>query len=175
MARTMNVKRLAEWRVKLSGQIPTSRASAVYWTHFPRVSRYRGLAAVEFAIILPLLMLIILGCVDFGRFAYTYIAVTNATRTGALFGALNPYTTATQSIWGANIRQKVVDDLNALMTADPDYGPTDLAVTSTRMTEASGLWRAHVEVSYPFKTVISWPGIPSNLTLRRTVEMRGIR
>ena len=42
----------------------------------------RGVTAVEFALILPLLMTIVLGCVDYGRFAYDYIAVTNAARAG---------------------------------------------------------------------------------------------
>ena len=57
----------------------------------------RGAAAVEFAVILPLLVTIVLGCVDFGRFAYNYIALTNAARAGAAFGCMNVYTTATQA------------------------------------------------------------------------------
>jgi Flp pilus assembly protein TadG len=40
----------------------------------------RGAAAVEFALILPLLVTLVLACVDFGQFAYNYIAVTNAAR-----------------------------------------------------------------------------------------------
>ena len=32
-------------------------------------------------------MTLLLGAVDFGRFAYNYIAVTNAARAGAAFGA----------------------------------------------------------------------------------------
>ena len=46
-------------------------------------SRRSGAVAVELALILPLLVLIVLGAVDFGRFANTYIAVTNACRAGA--------------------------------------------------------------------------------------------
>ncbi len=40
----------------------------------------RGVAATEFALILPLFLLIVLGCIDYGRFAHTYIAVTNGAR-----------------------------------------------------------------------------------------------
>ena len=49
----------------------------------------RGHAAVEFALILPLLVTIIFACIDLGRFAHTYIAVTNAARAGAGFGSSN--------------------------------------------------------------------------------------
>ena len=37
--------------------------------------RRRGAAAAELAILLPVLVTIVLGCVDFGRFVYNYIAV----------------------------------------------------------------------------------------------------
>lgn len=43
----------------------------------------RGAAAVELAIVLPLLLLVIGGIVDFGRFFLTEIQLTNAAREGA--------------------------------------------------------------------------------------------
>jgi len=129
-----------------------------------------GLATVELALVLPLLMLIILGCVDFGRFAYTYIAVTNASRTGASFGALNPFTTATQTTWTNEVRQKVVDDMSAF----PDFDPIN-NIQFSRSIDAGGLWRVRVQVTYPYKCIVSWPGIPSQVNLTRAVEMRGIR
>lgn len=45
--------------------------------------RERGAAAVELAIILPLLLLIIAGVVDFGRAFFTQVVLTNAAREGA--------------------------------------------------------------------------------------------
>ena len=50
----------------------------------PRQSRReRGAAAVEMAIVLPLLLLIVGGIIDFGRFFYTQNIVVNAAREGA--------------------------------------------------------------------------------------------
>ncbi|GAA6527561.1 TadE/TadG family type IV pilus assembly protein [Intrasporangium sp. DVR] len=43
----------------------------------------RGAAAVEFAILLPVVLLIIGGIVDFGRFFFAKIELTNAAREGA--------------------------------------------------------------------------------------------
>lgn len=43
----------------------------------------RGQSLVEFIIIAPLLLLLILGAMDFGRMFYTKIVITNAAREGA--------------------------------------------------------------------------------------------
>jgi len=48
-----------------------------------RTVRERGAAAVELAIVFPLLFLVIAGIVDFGRAFFTQIEVTNAAREGA--------------------------------------------------------------------------------------------
>ena len=135
----------------------------------------RGVAMVEAALLLPLLLLIVLGAVDFGRFAYSHIAITNAARTGAAFGAVNPFTTATRTVWETNVRQRITDDLGPTLSAAPGFAPaTD--VTAVRSIETlTGLWSVRVEVSYPFRTIVPWPGIPGETTLRRAVEMRGIR
>lgn len=45
--------------------------------------RERGAAAVEFALILPILLLLIGGIVDFGRAMFTQVIVTNSAREGA--------------------------------------------------------------------------------------------
>ena len=55
--------------------------------------RERGAAAVELALVLPLLLLIVGGIVDFGRFFYTQNIVVNAAREGARSRALG-YTMA---------------------------------------------------------------------------------
>ena len=57
------------------------------------------------ALILPLLVVIVLLCVDFGRFATVYTAVTNAAREGASFGGTHPFTDTTAGRW----RQKISD------------------------------------------------------------------
>lgn len=43
----------------------------------------RGAAAVELALVLPVLLLVIGGVVDFGRALYTKVIITNAAREGA--------------------------------------------------------------------------------------------
>ena len=50
----------------------------------------RGQSMIEFALILPIFLLLLAGAVDLGRMFYAYVAVENATKEGALYGAQNP-------------------------------------------------------------------------------------
>jgi len=57
------------------------------------VKSIRGQALVEVALTLPLLLLLILGAMDFGRMFYTKIILTNAAREGANYLARNYHDT----------------------------------------------------------------------------------
>jgi len=51
----------------------------------------RGAAAVEFALVLPVLLLLVLGAIDWGYFFFVQQVVTNAAREAARVGSLTPY------------------------------------------------------------------------------------
>ena len=131
-------------------------------------------AAFEFVIILPVLVTMVLGCIDFGRFAYYYIAVTNAARAGASYGMMNNYTSSTYGTWVANVTQAAQDEI----AQQKEPGKT-LSVTVSTSKESTGLRRVQVLASYPFTTIVPWNwtglAIPSSVNLQRQVEMRLIR
>jgi Flp pilus assembly protein TadG len=52
----------------------------------------RGTATVEFVIVLPFLLVLMIGIVELGRFALFALIVGNAARAGALYGTQNPTT-----------------------------------------------------------------------------------
>jgi len=53
--------------------------------------RQRGQSLVEFALTLPLLLILVFGIIDFGNGLRAYIALTNGVREGARYGAIgNP-------------------------------------------------------------------------------------
>jgi Flp pilus assembly protein TadG len=54
----------------------------------------RGAAAVEFALLLPMLLILIFGIIDFGRMLNAQITVTEAAREGARASALGTDPTA---------------------------------------------------------------------------------
>jgi Flp pilus assembly protein TadG len=62
--------------------------------------RERGAAAVEFALVLPLLLTLVLGAIDWGWYFFVDQLVTNAAREGARAGSLlppRPTSTASQA------------------------------------------------------------------------------
>ena len=50
----------------------------------------RGQSVVEFALVLPILLLVLAAAIDLGRFSYAYVAVQNAAKEGAFYGARSP-------------------------------------------------------------------------------------
>jgi Flp pilus assembly protein TadG len=57
-------------------------------------TRTRGQAIVEFALVLPVLFLIVAGMFDFGLGIYTELTLVNAAREGARIGVIDPGDTA---------------------------------------------------------------------------------
>lgn len=49
-----------------------------------------GVALVEFAIVVPILLLLLVGILDTGRAVNAYVTISNASREGARYAALNP-------------------------------------------------------------------------------------
>ncbi len=136
-----------------------------------RQTQRRGTAAVEFAVILPILVTVLLGATDFGRFSYSAIAVANAARSGAAYGIMTPFDATSQGAWQAAVTRAAIDELSQ----SPAFDTSKLAVTSATVTEASGLRRVSVQATYPFKTIVNWTIIPNTFNLTHTVVMRGIR
>lgn len=56
------------------------------WFHDFRKTQ-RGQAVVEMALVLPILIMLIFGIIEFGRILNTYMIVTNLSREGARWGA----------------------------------------------------------------------------------------
>lgn len=68
--------------------------------------RLSGQALVEFALVFPLIILIIIVFINLGRIVYFYSALTNAVREGARFAVVTQFPSSSQR--QTDIRQKVV-------------------------------------------------------------------
>lgn len=64
----------------------------------PRANRDRGAAAVEFALVLPVLLLVLCGIVDFGRALHAQVVLTQAAREGARLAALGAPDTVARTV-----------------------------------------------------------------------------
>lgn len=130
-----------------------------------------GTAAVEFAVCVPLLLLLALACSDFGRIVYFHQIVVNAARTAAESGATHGFTAYTQPSWEADVYQAALEEMQNV----PQFDEGELDYDLTTTTDADGLARITVNISYPFRTVVTWPGLPSEVVLHRIVQFRQFR
>jgi Flp pilus assembly protein TadG len=130
-----------------------------------------GVAAVELAVVLPLILLFVFACADFGRVMYAYLTVSNAARCGAEYGAMHEFTPYTRSSWESQVQLAVQEEMQQL----PGFAAGNLQVTLTTTTDQDGMFQLMVEVNYPFQTIVNWPGVPSQVPLDRKILMRQIR
>jgi Flp pilus assembly protein TadG len=79
-----------------------------------RSRRSRGQALVEFALVLPVFLLILFGIIDAGRLIYTYNTIANAARDGARVAIVN----------------QTVNGTNTCDTTSPTAGPIGCAIES---------------------------------------------
>lgn len=79
-----------------------------------------GQSALEFAIVVPVLLVLVLGTLDIGRGLYAYIALENAVRDGARYGTI--YTSPPPT--GGSITTKVLD-----AAAGPTLSRNDISVS----------------------------------------------
>ncbi len=100
----------------------------------------RGAAAVEFALLLPLLLLIIFGVIDFGRALNAQITLTQAAREGARLDALGQPNSAvvTRTINAATGLNLTSANVSETLVCVPNAGPTA---------------DAQVDVSYQFSFI----------------------
>lgn len=129
-----------------------------------RRQRSRGQSLVEFAVMLPLLVLILALAADFGRAFTAYIAISSAAREGAAYGMLS----TSNSTNAAGIRAAALADAPSI------WGTAPTVSAPAPTTDSQGYKKVTVTVNYTFSTVIPIPPIPSSVSMSRTVSMRVI-
>jgi PKD repeat protein len=102
-------------------------------TSLPSRRRSRGQSLVEFAILLPFMLLFLMVALDFGRAFFGWVSLNNTARVAANYAAINPRAWATgNSAQLAQYEKLISDDFTALNCdlEDPIPAPTFPSGTS---------------------------------------------
>jgi len=83
-----------------------------------RLISEEGASLAELALVFPIFVLLLLGCVDFGRAYYVSTEVAGAAHAGALYGSRNPTDTAGMT----TAAQDDAPDVSNLVVSTPTYG-----------------------------------------------------
>jgi Flp pilus assembly protein TadG len=154
----------------------------------------RGQSLVEVALLTPLLLSLLVGTIEMGRYAYTSILVGNAARAGAAYGAQS----LARSIDSTGIQTAATNDFQnngpgtgvlavsggatggSYVSCGCDSGGTITAANCNPAVNASagicvtGHWVVIVSVkaTATFNSLFKYPGIPTSLKITETATMR---
>ncbi len=119
---------------------------------------------VEFAVVLPMLAMLMIGLIDVGRYTYFAIMAAHAARAGVQYGAQNLITAADTT----GMKNAATADAQSLSqwTVTPTHSCATNGTTSpcpqSNATSVSPalVYFVQVTVSGYFKPMINYPGIP---------------
>jgi len=149
-----------------------------------RLPAQSGQSMVEFAIVLPLLLLLLVGVIDMGQYAYVAILVGNAARAGVAYGSQNHNTAGdppTYIILAAkNDYQSNGQDPSGLTVTKNYVCGCDNAGTITATDCTNGICPVgqnkivslQVTAQGSYDAIFGFPGIPSPLVVTRSAIMR---
>ena len=145
-----------------------------YWRHLKNETR--GGAVVEFVLVTPLLLLLTMGAIDFGRAFYQSVTISHAAETGAFYGAQS----SIYSSHNAEMTQRAKDDAVDVGTVTVTSGrvckcPDGTVVDCVSGTCAGyGAPRVYVscDVQKSFNVLTNFPKVPDLFTVRRKVYVR---
>ena len=140
----------SHWKFRHSDHRPSRRLCA-------------GQGLVEFALTLPLLLLIVIGTLDLGRIFFAYMTITNASREGAFYATSYPPTDATNI---SNIQARARAEADGVIIVPGQMTPTPSCPSGCAAGNA-----VRVTVSYPFELISTQILGGGTITIQNYTEM----
>jgi Flp pilus assembly protein TadG len=133
-----------------------------------------GQSMVEFALILPIFVLFIVGIFELGRAFFSYIAITNAAREGARVVTFWPGKTTILNVRTAvdtEIGSSPMVDVNKIDSIQIECGnPYTIVTTDAGLNTCPSEQPIRVTVTYQFDLILKLL-FPQPLMLKRSAEM----
>jgi Flp pilus assembly protein TadG len=141
-----------------------------------RLRKDRGQSLVEFALALPIFLILVMGIIDFSWGLKSWISITNAAREGARYGAEH---CSSGDYTNSDIEQRAIDTASGLAESNLTASVDTSSGVSCDATPNSGESLV-VNVTYDYELItplagmlsIFGGGIPSSVTLNTSADMR---
>lgn len=129
----------------------------------------RGAAAMEFAFTLPIMVMLLLGSIEFGNYFTQLAVVKAATRDAARFGSNQPSLALAQTQAAAAVRTLLVD-------MDYPCGSGNVCTVDARIVQEGGINFVRVDVDVPYDQITgaipNWFGEDGNTTVKTPTRLR---
>jgi Flp pilus assembly protein TadG len=134
----------------------------------------RGVTAIEFAVIAPIMIGMFISIADLGLGLYTQVQLANAAQAGAAYAMQKGYNGDTmRTVAQASTRLTSVTVATSQFCGCPST--TGVTVTTCASSCGDGLTAgtfAQVIASKAYSTLLSYPGIPSTINMSETATAR---
>jgi Flp pilus assembly protein TadG len=154
----------------------------------PKARPESGQSLLELALATPLLLVMVLGVIELGRYAYIAILVGNAARAGAAYGsqslpqsvdatgiqtaADNDFQNNGQNVSSLTVTSSTSCGCDSAGTVTGAGCTTDVNPTAGTCTTGHWVVMVSVTASGTFNALFNFPGIPTSLSVSRTSTMR---
>jgi hypothetical protein len=162
------------------GVVPTATLPA--WRRrnsCARPASRRATATVELAVLLPFLMSLFLFTADFARIFYYTITIENSIHNAALFGAQvfdnqNQQWIGNKQYWQGPSGQIISLEKSAAELDGTNLSPAlaDNNISFSTGSDTDGNSVNIVTITYTFNTLVPYPGVPNQITITRTAQVR---
>lgn len=136
----------------------------------------QGASLVELALLLPLLSLLLVGAIDFGRAFYLEIEIAGAAHAAAMYGSQNP----TDTTGMQTAAEDDAPNVPGLSVQTATYGCecsdgsnySASCTTTPSCPSNNEVYRVNVTVQATYNPLVPWPGIPSSMSFSSSASMR---
>lgn len=120
----------------------------------------KGQALVEFALVLPLFLLLVLGIIEFARIFHTHLVVTSAAREAVRKAAVTGNET--------DIKNAILNSINSIATSAEEKHYTHIMNESKSPESSSKIW---YYVHYPENSGVRKEGDPVEVYIKGRVDI----
>lgn len=130
-----------------------------------------GTAVIEFALILPVLVYLLIGMIEVGRYAYYGILAAHAVRSGLQYGTQNVMsaadTTGIRTVTLADAQNAPAFNVTTTYFCELDN------VAANCTSNATGLvYFLKIQVTGTFTSLLNYPGVPNHIPITSSGVMR---
>jgi Flp pilus assembly protein TadG len=135
-----------------------------------------GTGLIEFAFALPVLLFLLIGLIDVGRYTYLGVLAQHAARAGVQYGSQS----VMSAVSTAAIQNAALQDAQGLSSwqvahtiiCTVNSEPSQCPVNNTNAVSPNLVYYVQVQVTGTFNPLVSYPGIPSSIPVTGTAQMR---
>ena len=138
-----------------------------------------GTGMVELALVAPVIIFLLIGVIEVGRYMYFGILASHAARAGVQYATRNLQTASDAAVNGPNTRSAAVQDGQNL----PQFNETSKIIctlngqastcpsTTANYVPPGLIYYVQVQVTGTFASLMNYPGIPHSLPVTATAIM----